>query len=100
MASHTLPVLIGDKDRSLQEVLNRLTSSRAPLGAEADPIVTAIHRMPAVSATFGPYPEGTDERLIAALATRGVTQLYAHQSEAFEHVLARRNVVTITPTAS
>ncbi|CAN5868754.1 DEAD/DEAH box helicase [soil metagenome] len=100
MASHTLPVLSGDKDRSLQEVLNRLTASRAPLGAEADPIVTAIHRMPAVSATFGPYPEGTDQRLIEALAARGVTQLYSHQSEAFEHVLARRNVVTITPTAS
>jgi DEAD/DEAH box helicase domain-containing protein len=100
MASHTLPVLSGDKDRSLQEVLTRLTASRAPLGAEADPIVTAIHRMPAVDAIYGPYPDGTDERLIAALAGRGVTQLYSHQSEAFEHVLARRNVVTITPTAS
>src|SRR5829696_3613563 len=100
MASQTLPVLSGDKDRSLQEVLNRLTDSRAPLGAEADPIVTAIHRMPAIAATFGPYPDGTDARLIAALAARGVSQLYAHQSEAFAHVLAKRNVVTITPTAS
>ncbi|MEO6214122.1 MAG: DEAD/DEAH box helicase [Vicinamibacterales bacterium] len=100
MASHTLPVLSGDKDRSLQEVLNRLTASRAPLGADADPIVTAVHRMPPVAATFGPYPEGADHRLIAALAQRGVTQLYAHQSEAFGHVLAGRNVVTITPTAS
>src|SRR5215203_5740759 len=100
MASQTLPVLSGDKDRSLQEVLNRLTDSRAPLGAEADPIVTAIHRMPAIEATFGPYPDGTDERLIAALAGRGVSQLYAHQSEAFAHVIAKRNVVTVTPTAS
>ena len=100
MASHTLPVVSGDKDRSLQEVLNRLTASRAPLGAEADPIVTAIHRMPAVPAQYGPYPDGADERLIAALAGRGVQQLYTHQSEAFAHVLAGRNVVTITPTAS
>ena len=99
MAS-TLPVIAGDKDRSLQDVLNRLTNSRAPLGAEADPIVTAIHRMPAVEASFGPYPDGTDERLKAALARRGIEQLYAHQSEAFGHVLAGRNVVTITPTAS
>src|SRR5688572_25343946 len=99
MAS-TLPVVIGDKDRSLQEVLNRLTTSRAPLGVEADPIVTAVHRMPAVAASFGPYPEGTDERLKAALAQRGIDQLYTHQSEAFAHVLAGRNVVTITPTAS
>ena len=99
MAS-TLPVIAGDKDRSLQEVLSRLTTSRAPLGAEADPIVTAIHRMPAVEASFGPYPDGTDERLKAALARRGIEQLYTHQSQAFGHVLAGRNVVTITPTAS
>jgi DEAD/DEAH box helicase domain-containing protein len=100
MASQTLPVLSGDKDRSLQEVLNRLTSTRAPLGAEAEPVVTAIHRMPPVDAAYGPYPDGTDERLKAALAARGVEQLYTHQSEAFTHVLGGRNVVTITPTAS
>ena len=99
MAS-TLPVVVGDKDRSLQEVLNRLTTSRAPLGVESDPIVTAVHRMPAVPASFGPYPDGTDERLEMALARRGIDQLYTHQSEAFSHVLAGRNVVTITPTAS
>jgi DEAD/DEAH box helicase domain-containing protein len=100
MASQTLPVISGDKDRSLQEVLSRLTSSRAPLGAEAEPIVTAIHRMPPVAAAFGPFPGATDERLKTALARRGIEQLYTHQSEAFAHVLGGRNVVTITPTAS
>ena len=100
MTSPTLPVVTGDKDRSLQEALGRLTSSRAPLGPEADPIVTAAHRLPAAPAAFGPYPEGTDVRLRAALAARGVEQLYTHQSEAFAHVAAGRNVVTITPTAS
>src|SRR5687768_9662199 len=100
MASHTLPVISGDKDRSLQEVLGRLTASRAPLGREAEPIVTAIHRLPPVTAAFAPYPEGADQRLKAALAARGIEQLYTHQSEAFAHVLAGRNVVTITPTAS
>src|SRR4051794_19409009 len=100
MPSPTLPVVTGDKDRSLQEALGRLTSSRAPLGPDADPIVTAAHRLPAVAAEFGPYPEGTDPRLRAALAARGVEQLYTHQAEAFAHVAAGRNVVTITPTAS
>ena len=100
MSSHTLPVVSGDKDRSLQEVLNRLTASRAPLGADADPIVTAAHRMPAIPASFAPYPAGTDPQLCAALASRGVEQLYTHQAEAFEHILAGRNVVAITPTAS
>ena len=100
MASQTLPAVSGDKDRSLQEVLNRLASSRAPLGAEADPIVTAIHRMPAMPAQYGFYPDGVDQRLVTALAARGIEQLYTHQSEAFGHVKAGRNVVTITPTAS
>ena len=98
--AQTLPAVTGDKDRSLQEVLRRLTASKAPLGAGADPIVTAAHRMPAVAAAFGPYPDGTDERLKSALAARGIDQLYTHQAEAFGHVLDGRNVVTITPTAS
>jgi DEAD/DEAH box helicase domain-containing protein len=100
MASQTLPVITGDKDRSLQEVLSRLTSSRAPLGRDADPIVTAAHRLPAIPASFAPFPEETDDRLRGALAVRGIDQLYTHQAEAFQHVLAHRNVVTITPTAS
>jgi DEAD/DEAH box helicase domain-containing protein len=100
MATSTLPVVSGDKDRALQEVLNRLTHTRAPLGADADPVVTAIHRMPAEPAEYGPYPDGVDDRLVRALATRGIEQLYTHQSHAFAHVLGGRNVVTITPTAS
>jgi len=100
MPNQTLPVVTGDKDRQLQEVLTRLTASPAPLGREAEPIVTAAQRLPPVAAAFAPYPAGTDERLMSALRGRGVEQLYIHQAEAFEHVLARRNVVTITPTAS
>jgi DEAD/DEAH box helicase domain-containing protein len=100
MAHETLPVVAGDKDRSLQEVLTRLTASRSPMGADAEPIVTAAHRLPAIAASFAPYPGGTDDRLRAALAARGIEQLYTHQAEAFEHVLGGRNVVTITPTAS
>ena len=100
MAPQTLPVVTGDKDRFLQEALNRLTVSRAPLGSGADPIVTAVHRLPAVPPSLVPFPETTDTRLRAALATRGIEQLYSHQAEAFAHVLAGRHVVTITPTAS
>jgi DEAD/DEAH box helicase domain-containing protein len=100
MSSQTLTLVSGDKDRSLQEALSRLTASRAPLGRDAEPIVTAAHRMPAVAASCAPYPEGTDLRLQAALAARGIDQLYTHQAEAFGHVLGGRNVVTITPTAS
>jgi DEAD/DEAH box helicase domain-containing protein len=100
MAPHTLTVVAGDKDRSLQEAVSRLTYSPRPLGPEADPIVTAVRRLPAMSSSHAAYPEGTDDRLITALAGRGIDQLYTHQAEAFAHVLARRHVVTITPTAS
>ena len=100
MASRTLPILAADKDRQLQQALERLSASPAPLGALSDPIVTAAHRLPPVPAAFAPYPEGTDERLRAALAARGIEQLYTHQADAFGHILAGRNVVTITPTAS
>ncbi|MDQ3349235.1 MAG: DEAD/DEAH box helicase, partial [Acidobacteriota bacterium] len=100
MPHETLPVVTGEKDRSLQEVLTRLTASRGPMAAGADPIVTAAHRLAPIVASFAPYPEGTDERLRGALAARGVEQLYTHQAEAFAHVLKGRNVVTITPTAS
>jgi DEAD/DEAH box helicase domain-containing protein len=100
MAPQALSVRSGDKDQSLQEAVSRLTYSPRPGGAEADPIVTAVRRIPAVGADCAPYPEATDARLIAALAARGVGQLYTHQAEAFAHVLGGRNVVTITPTAS
>jgi DEAD/DEAH box helicase domain-containing protein len=100
MTPQTLPVVSGDKDRSLQEAIGRLSLSRAPGGPEADPIVTATRRLPAVAAAYAPFPEQTDERLRRALAARGIEQLYTHQAEAFHHVLAGRNVVTITPTAS
>src|SRR5689334_20150818 len=100
MDLRTLPVVAGDKDRSLQQALARLTASRAPGGPEADPIVTTTRRLPAITAAFAPFPEGIDSRLTRALATRGIEQLYTHQAEAFAHVLAGRNIVSVTPTAS
>ena len=74
MGSHALSVVGGDKDQSLQAALNNLSASKAPLGIAAEPIVTAVHRMPAVEAEYGPYPDGADDRLKAALRSRGVEQ--------------------------
>ena len=90
MSSQTLPVITGDKDRSLQEALSRLTASRAPMGRDADPIVTAAHRLPADGGLVRAVSRrGPTTRLRGALAARGIEQLYTHQAEAFEHVLAR-----------
>src|SRR6186713_816679 len=100
MAPPSLPVVSGDKDQLLQQALGRLAASPKPGGPDADAIVTATRRLPAVSATYAPFPEQTDDRLRAALAARGIEQLYTHQAEAFEYALAGRNLVSITPTAS
>ena len=100
MSAQTLPVVSGDKDRALQEAVARLGLSPRPGGPQADPIVTATRRLPAVAAQYAPFPETTDARLRAVLAARGIEQLYTHQAEAFEHALAGRHVVTVTPTAS
>src|SRR4051812_21157053 len=101
MALPSLPVLAGDKDQLLQQALARLEASARPgRPDQADPIVTTSRRLPAVAASYAPFPDTTDPRLRAALAARGIEQLYTHQADAFAHVLARQNVVTITPTAS
>ena len=65
-----------------------------------DQHVTALRRLPAVPASYAAFPEALDERLQAALRTRGISQLYTHQAEAIAHALGGQNVVVITPTAS
>jgi len=56
--------------------------------------------IPARQAQYAPYPEGLDERLLPVLQKRGIHQLYSHQAHAVREVLAGRDVVVVTPTAS
>jgi DEAD/DEAH box helicase domain-containing protein len=56
--------------------------------------------MPARDAEFAAFPEGVDPILREVLQGRGIERLYTHQATAIEHVLAGRNVVITTPTAS
>lgn len=41
-----------------------------------------------------------DAKLAAALERRGISGLYSHQAETFQHLAEGRNVVVVTPTAS
>jgi DEAD/DEAH box helicase domain-containing protein len=59
-----------------------------------------MRRLPASPGSYVPFPPGLHEGVVSALRRRGVEQLYAHQGEAIEHVLAGRDVVVVTPTAS
>ena len=87
-------------DIALQSVLDRLTGGVPDRPDSPDGWVTAIRRLPARAADYAPFPEALDARLREVLTNRGVEQLYTHQAAAIEHVLARRNVVITTPTAS
>ncbi len=67
---------------------------------EPDSPIRAIHHQLASEGTFAEIPATVDARLAAVLAARGVTRLYSHQAEAFDHIQAGRHVVIVTPTAS
>jgi DEAD/DEAH box helicase domain-containing protein len=105
------------RDGALDAALQRLVDGRPPVRRpmEAphslvkrpserpdtpDLHVTAVRRLPATEAEYAPFPTLLDGRLCAALAARGITQLYSHQAEAIDHALKGQNVVVITPTAS
>src|SRR5215470_2552557 len=89
------------RDMALTAVLDRLAPGRAPERPDTPDLhVTALRRIPSVSARYAPFPSALDARLARALGSRGISDLYSHQAEAIEHSLALRNVVVITPTAS
>ena len=87
-------------DIALQSVLDRLTGGVPDRPDSPDGWVTAVRRLAPRAAQYAPFPEALDARLRDVLTARGVEDLYTHQAAAIEHVLARRNVVITTPTAS
>src|SRR5690348_14220904 len=80
--------------------LDAVVSSFEALQREADSPVRAIHHQPAKDGQYSAIPASVDPRLRAALAARGIHQLYVHQAEAVDVVERGRNVVVVTPTAS
>ncbi|HEY6357366.1 MAG TPA: DEAD/DEAH box helicase [Vicinamibacterales bacterium] len=110
-----LPILASprDKDASLQAALSRMVAAdgltlaetgdaveRHEAPADDDPHVTAVRRLPAVAAEYAAMPDAIDRRLVAALRTRGISELYTHQAASIDHALAGRHTVVVTPTAS
>jgi DEAD/DEAH box helicase domain-containing protein len=62
--------------------------------------VALDHLIPAREAVYAQIPSEVPERLRGAMAARGVAQLYSHQAEVFANVVAGRDSVVVTPTAS
>ena len=85
---------------STKASLESVVSSLRAAHQQPDSPVRAVHHQPAVEGTFADMPDAIDQRLRGALERRGITRLYCHQAEAFDHLQADRNVVIVTPTAS
>jgi DEAD/DEAH box helicase domain-containing protein len=89
------------RERALEAALHQLVPSwHQDYPDRPEGHVTAVRRMPAADARTAAYPDALDPRLCETLRARGIASLYTHQAEAVEHVLAGRNVVITTPTAS
>jgi DEAD/DEAH box helicase domain-containing protein len=83
----------GERGVDLAALVTRLV-------AEAGGAVTALRRFAPRPAQSVPIPESVDPRLADALRARGITELYTHQSRAFELTQKGGHVVAVTPTAS
>ncbi len=70
----------------------------------ADPVfqsnVSNWQVLKARDAQYVPFPDTLDNRVVKALATRGIRQLYTHQASAWEAVSRGEDIVVVTPTAS
>jgi DEAD/DEAH box helicase domain-containing protein len=101
----TIPELARNDERrnqALDLALREIVPGRlAPDRLDApDGLITAVRRQPPLDPKYAAFPAGIDSRLTDALASRGLERLYTHQAEAIDHVLAGRNIVITTPTAS
>jgi DEAD/DEAH box helicase domain-containing protein len=62
--------------------------------------VTCWRETPARPARCAPFPDRLNPALVEAYRKRGVYELYTHQREALDAVMAGEDVVVVTPTAS
>jgi DEAD/DEAH box helicase domain-containing protein len=62
--------------------------------------LTTWHTIDSRPARFGGFPDLLNPKLVSALKSRGIPELYTHQSEAVQATLQGENVCVVTPTAS
>ncbi len=62
--------------------------------------ISSTHYIPLQAERYFQGKLKLDKRLIDALKTEGIQNLYSHQGEAIEHILKGDNVLVTTPTAS
>ena len=74
--------------------------SRWRTDPQTAPNISTWRTTPARTAKYAPIPENLPPSLANTLHQRGIEQLYSHQSLAWEHARAGKNVVLATSTAS
>ncbi|MDR0723025.1 MAG: DEAD/DEAH box helicase [Treponema sp.] len=67
---------------------------------EFAPHIVESRLLPATEGAYVPFPPELDKRIARALQNRGISRLYTHQREVWEHLGQGRHVVVVTPTAS
>ena len=67
---------------------------------DTGPNISTWRRLPARPAVLTDFPADLPRELVAALRRRGLSSLYSHQAEAWQHTRSGENVVLVTGTAS
>jgi DEAD/DEAH box helicase domain-containing protein len=79
----------------IRQLLNQLRTDREFMRR-----VAAWERLPAREARTAPFPTSLDQRLVAALQSRGIESLYTHQAHAIEAVSRGEHIAAVTSAAS
>jgi DEAD/DEAH box helicase domain-containing protein len=82
-------------EQGLQPVLDRWLAS-----SWVKPCFCADETFDPSNGRYSPIPEALGSELVAALRSRGIDRLYAHQSRAIQAAMDGRHIVIATPTAS
>ena len=69
---------------NLTQILERMRHDKA-FSAN----ITHWHVIEAKAARYAPFPEGVDPRLLEVLGRKGIHQLYTHQAQAVDAIMAR-----------
>jgi DEAD/DEAH box helicase domain-containing protein len=80
---------------SIEEIVKRWSSSK-----EIAPCIVHMERLKGRRGKYVAISDSIDDRLIGALKKRGIKKLFSHQGMALDAVLAGKDVVVVTPTAS
>lgn len=64
------------------------------------PNIAHIREIPPRPAQWRDFPPAMQPELCDVLRARGIERLFSHQAESIEQILAGKNVVVVTPTAS